>query len=90
MPAATFPVGGTVQNYDYDVGHDGIIGVKTGSDAAALGCWAFAATRSVAGTTQTVYGVVLGIPAHAQQGSSSRRWPPARRWPTWSREPSRR
>ncbi|HEY5245336.1 MAG TPA: hypothetical protein VIJ60_06680 [Acidimicrobiales bacterium] len=65
MPAATFPVGGTVQNYDYDVGHDGIIGVKTGSDAAALGCWAFAATRSVAGTTQTVYGVVLGIPADA-------------------------
>jgi serine-type D-Ala-D-Ala carboxypeptidase (penicillin-binding protein 5/6) len=65
MPAATFPIGGTVQNYDYDVGHDGVIGVKTGSDSAALGCWAFAATRQVAGTTQTVYGVVLGIPADA-------------------------
>ncbi|HEX3947856.1 MAG TPA: hypothetical protein VHW47_09120 [Acidimicrobiales bacterium] len=65
MQAATFPLAGTVQNYNYDVGHDGIIGVKTGSDSAALGCWAFAAKRTVAGTTQTVFGVVLGIPADA-------------------------
>jgi serine-type D-Ala-D-Ala carboxypeptidase (penicillin-binding protein 5/6) len=63
MPAATFPVGGTVQNFDYDVGHDGIIGIKTGSDTAAHGCWAFAATRTIGGTKQIVYGVVLGIPA---------------------------
>ena len=65
MPSATFPVGGTVQNFDYDVGHDGIIGVKTGSDSAAGGCWAFAATRTVAGKPQTVYGVVMGIPGTA-------------------------
>ncbi len=65
MQSATFPEAGTVQNYDYDVGHDGIIGVKTGSDSAAGGCWAFAAKRTVAGGTQTVYGVVLGIPADA-------------------------
>jgi D-alanyl-D-alanine carboxypeptidase (penicillin-binding protein 5/6) len=65
MQSATFPVGGTVQNYDYDVGHDGIIGIKTGSDSAAGGCWAFAATRTVAGKPQTVYGVVLGIPGTA-------------------------
>jgi len=65
MQSATFPVGGTVQNYDYDVGHDGVIGVKTGSDSAAGGCWAFAATRTVAGKPQTVYGVVMGIPGTA-------------------------
>lgn len=65
MASATFPVGGTVQNYDYDVGHDGIIGVKTGSDSAAGGCWAFAAKRSITGATQTVYGVVLGVTATA-------------------------
>ncbi|MGH9090158.1 MAG: D-alanyl-D-alanine carboxypeptidase [Acidimicrobiales bacterium] len=65
MPAATFPVAGTVQNYDYDVGHDGIVGIKTGSDTAAGGCWAFAATRTVVGTKQLVYGVVMGIPATA-------------------------
>jgi serine-type D-Ala-D-Ala carboxypeptidase (penicillin-binding protein 5/6) len=66
LPAVTIPVGGTVQNYDYDIGHDGIIGIKTGSDSAALGCWAFAATRTVAGTARTVYGVVLGVPATSQ------------------------
>jgi serine-type D-Ala-D-Ala carboxypeptidase (penicillin-binding protein 5/6) len=62
MPEVTFPVGGTVQNYDYDIGHDGVIGIKTGSDSESLGCWAFAATRTVAGTARIVYGVVLGVP----------------------------
>jgi D-alanyl-D-alanine carboxypeptidase (penicillin-binding protein 5/6) len=62
MPSASFAVGGTVQNYDYEIGHNGVIGVKTGSDAAAQGCWAFAATRTVAGSSHTVFGVVLGIP----------------------------
>jgi serine-type D-Ala-D-Ala carboxypeptidase (penicillin-binding protein 5/6) len=62
MPEVTFPVGGTVQNYNYDIGHDGVIGIKTGSDSAALGCWAFAATRTVAGAPRTVDGVVLGVP----------------------------
>lgn len=65
MQSATFPVAGTVQNYDYDVGHNGIIGIKTGSDTAAKGCWSFAATRTVAGSKQIVYGVVMGIPADA-------------------------
>lgn len=65
MPDATFPVAGTVQNFDYDVGHDGIIGIKTGSDTAAGGCWAFAATRTIGGSKQVVYGVVLGIPGDA-------------------------
>lgn len=62
MPDATFPVGGTIQNFDYDVGHDGIIGVKTGSDTTAGGCWAFAANRTIGGVKRVVYGVVLGIP----------------------------
>jgi serine-type D-Ala-D-Ala carboxypeptidase (penicillin-binding protein 5/6) len=65
MQSGTFPVAGTVQNYDYDVGHNGIIGIKTGSDTAAKGCWSFAATRTVAGSKQIVYGVVMGIPADA-------------------------
>lgn len=65
MQAATFPVAGTIQNYDYDVGHDGIVGIKTGSDTSAGGCWAFAATRTIGGTKQLVYGVVMGIPATA-------------------------
>jgi D-alanyl-D-alanine carboxypeptidase (penicillin-binding protein 5/6) len=60
QPAATFPVTGRVFNYNYLVGHDGIIGIKTGSDAAAGGCWAFAARRVVAGKATNVFGVVLG------------------------------
>jgi D-alanyl-D-alanine carboxypeptidase (penicillin-binding protein 5/6) len=63
LPSATFPVGGTLENYDFDVGHDGIIGVKTGSDSAAQGCWAFAANRQIGGSMRPVYGVVLGIPS---------------------------
>jgi D-alanyl-D-alanine carboxypeptidase (penicillin-binding protein 5/6) len=66
QPAVRLPVAGLVENFDYAVGHDGITGVKTGSDSAALGCWAFAAVRAVDGSQRTVYGVVLGVPATAQ------------------------
>jgi D-alanyl-D-alanine carboxypeptidase (penicillin-binding protein 5/6) len=66
MPAATLPVAGTVENFDYAVGHDGVIGVKTGSDSAALGCWTFAAQRTVDGAIRVVYGTVLGVPATRQ------------------------
>ena len=59
-PAATFPVAGTVFNYNYMIGHHGFIGIKTGSNAPAGGCWAFAARRSVDGKPTIVYGVVLG------------------------------
>ena len=60
QPVATFPVAGQLFNYNYAVGHDGFIGIKTGSHAAAGGCWAFAARRTVDGRPTTVYGVVLG------------------------------
>jgi len=60
QPVATFPVAGQLFNYDYQIGHHGFIGIKTGSHAAAGGCWAFAARRSVDGEGTVVYGVVLG------------------------------
>jgi D-alanyl-D-alanine carboxypeptidase (penicillin-binding protein 5/6) len=60
QPAATFPIAGTVFNFNYSIGHHGFIGIKTGSDAAAGGCWAFAAQRSVDGKPTVVYGVILG------------------------------
>jgi serine-type D-Ala-D-Ala carboxypeptidase (penicillin-binding protein 5/6) len=63
MPTATLPVAGTVRNFDYDVGRGGVIGIKTGSDSAALGCWAFADQRIVGGVIRVVYGTVLGVPA---------------------------
>lgn len=64
-PQVTLPVAGTVYNYDYEVGHDGFVGVKTGSDGSAGGCWVFAANRTIGGAQRMVYGVVLG-----QQGAS--------------------
>lgn len=64
-PSATIPVAGLIRNYNGQTGQNGIIGVKTGSDSAAQGCWAFAIRRSVAGAERVVYGVVLGAPAPA-------------------------
>jgi serine-type D-Ala-D-Ala carboxypeptidase (penicillin-binding protein 5/6) len=67
MPSATIPVAGVIKNYNTKTGQDGIIGVKTGSDTAAQGCWAFAVRREVGGTKRVVYGVVLGAPASFSQ-----------------------
>jgi D-alanyl-D-alanine carboxypeptidase (penicillin-binding protein 5/6) len=59
---ATLPVAGVVQNTNALLGHDGFVGVKTGSDDAAGGCFAFRAIRRIHGKRTTVTGVVLGQP----------------------------
>jgi D-alanyl-D-alanine carboxypeptidase (penicillin-binding protein 5/6) len=61
-PSTTLPVAGTVHNTNMLLGHAGFVGVKTGSDAAAGGCFAFRAIRSIDGKPTTVTGVVLGQP----------------------------
>ncbi len=63
-PSATLPVAGTVHNTNTLLGHDGFVGVKTGSDSAAGGCFAFRAIRWVDGKRTTITGVVLGQPGH--------------------------
>jgi serine-type D-Ala-D-Ala carboxypeptidase (penicillin-binding protein 5/6) len=60
--SATLPVAGTVRNTDTLLGRDGFVGVKTGSDSAAGGCFAFRAIRSIHGRRTTITGVVLGQP----------------------------
>jgi serine-type D-Ala-D-Ala carboxypeptidase (penicillin-binding protein 5/6) len=65
-PSATLPVAGTVHNTNTLLGHDGFVGVKTGSDAAAGGCFAFRAIRWIDGKRTTITGVVLGQPGHDQ------------------------
>src|SRR5580658_6246610 len=60
MPQVTLPLAGLVYNFDYDLGHDGIVGIKTGSDAAAGGCVLFLAQESVGGHTVTLVGALLG------------------------------
>jgi serine-type D-Ala-D-Ala carboxypeptidase (penicillin-binding protein 5/6) len=59
-PSATLPVAGTVHNTDTLLGQDGFVGVKTGSDDAAGGCFAFRAIRWIDGKGTTITGVVLG------------------------------
>jgi D-alanyl-D-alanine carboxypeptidase (penicillin-binding protein 5/6) len=63
-PSATLPVAGTVHNTNALLGRDGFVGVKTGSDGAAGGCFAFRAVRSIDGRRTTITGVVLGQPGH--------------------------
>jgi D-alanyl-D-alanine carboxypeptidase (penicillin-binding protein 5/6) len=63
-PSATLPVAGTVHNINTLLGHNGFVGVKTGSDDAAGGCFAFRAIRWIGGKPTTITGVVLGQPGH--------------------------
>ena len=63
-PSATLPVAGTVQNTNTLLGQNGFVGVKTGSDNAAGGCFAFRAIRWIDGRRTTITGVVLGQPGH--------------------------
>jgi serine-type D-Ala-D-Ala carboxypeptidase (penicillin-binding protein 5/6) len=60
MGEATLPVAGRLINFDYDLGHAGIIGIKTGTDAAAGGCFLFEAQSTVDGKKVTLVGAVLG------------------------------
>jgi D-alanyl-D-alanine carboxypeptidase (penicillin-binding protein 5/6) len=63
-PSATLPVAGTVDNTNALLGHNGFVGVKTGSTAAAGGCFAFRSIRIIDGRPTAITGVVLGQPGH--------------------------
>ena len=65
-PSATLPVVGTVRNTNALLGYKGFVGVKTGSDDAAGGCFAFRALRWIDGKRTTITGVVLGQPGDDQ------------------------
>jgi D-alanyl-D-alanine carboxypeptidase (penicillin-binding protein 5/6) len=60
QPSARLPVVGEVPNYNELVGHEGFVGIKTGSDEAAGGCLLFAKEIEVGDRTLTVLGAVLG------------------------------
>jgi D-alanyl-D-alanine carboxypeptidase (penicillin-binding protein 5/6) len=63
-PIAALPVAGTVHNTNTLLGRNGFVGVKTGSDEAAGGCFAFRAVRWIDGKRTAITGVVLGQPGH--------------------------
>jgi D-alanyl-D-alanine carboxypeptidase (penicillin-binding protein 5/6) len=54
------PVAGQVTNTNALLGHDGFVGMKTGSDQAAGGCLMFRAVWPTASGARSVTGVVLG------------------------------
>src|SRR5213592_3713002 len=65
-PSATLPVAGIVHNTNTLLGQNGFVGVKTGSDHAPGGCFAFRAIRRIDGKRTTITGVVLGQLGHNQ------------------------
>lgn len=60
MKSVTLPLVGKVDNYNSLIGHNGFVGIKTGSTLQAGGCLVFAVDRSIDGRTVTVLGAVLG------------------------------
>src|SRR5262249_50647409 len=64
-PSATLPVAGTVHNTNRLLGHNGFVGVKTGSNTAAGGCLAFPAIRRIHGKPPPLPGGALGHPRDA-------------------------
>jgi D-alanyl-D-alanine carboxypeptidase (penicillin-binding protein 5/6) len=62
---ASVPMTTVVFNPNFDLGQDGIIGMKTASDSSAAGCFLFAAQQNVGGKNVTVVGAVLGQPGGA-------------------------
>jgi D-alanyl-D-alanine carboxypeptidase (penicillin-binding protein 5/6) len=68
-PSVTLPVAGTVHNTNRLLGYGGFVGVKTGSDDAAGGCFAFRAVRVIDGEQTAITGVVLGQLGEDQVGA---------------------
>ncbi len=63
MPQMTVPGQSQLDyNYNYYVGHDGIIGIKTGSTLESGGVFIFAGNRILGDQRFTVYGGVVGQP----------------------------
>ena len=65
MPTALVPVAGVVRNYNTLLGQDGIVGLKTGSTAAAGGCLLVAAWQEVNGHNTLIVAATFGQPGTA-------------------------
>ncbi len=69
MARADLPIAGVVHNYDFVLGQQGIVGIKTGWTEQAGGCFVFAARRQLAGGAQAeLLGAVLAQPGNAYSG----------------------
>jgi D-alanyl-D-alanine carboxypeptidase (penicillin-binding protein 5/6) len=61
-PATRLPYAGLVRNVNALLGHDGVVGVKTGTTGWAGACLVFAAVRRVGGRRVLLVGALLGGP----------------------------
>ncbi|MCG8966990.1 D-alanyl-D-alanine carboxypeptidase [Streptomyces sp. CL12-4] len=55
-------------NWNQLVGHNDVVGIKTGTTTSALGNLVFAAKKEIGGETRTIVGAVVRQPATADQG----------------------
>jgi D-alanyl-D-alanine carboxypeptidase (penicillin-binding protein 5/6) len=61
QPELSLPNSPLLYSYNTALGHQGVVGIKTGSTAAAGGCFMFAVDGTAAGHRVEVLGVVVGI-----------------------------
>lgn len=59
---AQLPVAGTVNNTNWLLGNDGVVGIKTGNTTEAGGCFLFAAKRTISGQDVTLIGALMQAP----------------------------
>ena len=69
---AEIAVAGKVNNINWLLGSDGVVGIKTGSTDEAGGCFVFAAKRQILGQDMTFIGAVMAAPNRNQAISDSR------------------
>lgn len=62
QPSTILPLAGTVYNYNFLLGNDGVIGIKTGNTDQAGGCYLFATNKLINGQSVTIIGAVMGAP----------------------------
>ncbi len=62
QPSATIPVAGTISNYNFMLGENGNIGIKTGNNDGDKGAFLFANKQQVGGKTITIVGTIMGGP----------------------------
>lgn len=60
--SAQIPVAGMVNNLNFLLGQDGVIGIKTGNTDKAGGCYLFAAERHISGNSIKIVGAILAQP----------------------------
>lgn len=68
----TLPFAGAVNNINWLLGSEGVIGIKTGNTTEAGGCLLFAAQKIISGQPITLIGAILGAPDRYQAIADSR------------------